>query len=138
MTSSYKGMRWHKCDLHIHTPADTLHWQGDRLIKGNEAEVAKEFAEACFLKGLQAIGVTDHNFINKNFIPHLQKAFAEVEDEWGHKTTIFPGFEFEAAGVGRGTHVLGLFAPDTHLDQIDSILTKCGIRYPRKNAVGSF
>lgn len=136
MTSPYKGMRWHKCDLHVHTPADARHWQGAPLIERNEAEAAKEFAEACFLKGLEAIGLTDHNFLNKNFIPHLQNAFAEIEDEWGQKITIFPGFEFEAAGVGRGTHVLGLFAPDTHLDRIDSILTECGIRYPRKNAAG--
>ena len=26
MPTEYKGMRWYKCDLHIHTPEDARHW----------------------------------------------------------------------------------------------------------------
>ena len=134
MTSCYKGMRWLKCDLQMQTPADARHWAGDRLEAGQEAAAAKAFAEACYEKGLDVVGITDHNFLSKDFIPHLQTAFDEIEREFSHKITLFPGFEFEAAGVGRGVHVLCLFEPGTDLTRLDSILTECGVSYPRVNA----
>ena len=136
MTSCYKGMRWLKCDLQMQTPADTRHWAGDRLEAGQEAAAAKAFAEACYQQRLGVVGITDHNFLSKDFIPHLQAAFNEIERDFSHKITLFPGFEFEAAGVGRGVHVLCLFEPGTDLTRLDSILTECGVSYPRVNAAG--
>lgn len=136
MTFCYKGMRWLKCDLQMQTPADARHWAGDRLEAGQEVAAAKAFAEACYEKGLDVVGITDHNFLSKDFIPHLQTAFDEIEREFSHKITLFPGFEFEAAGVGRGVHVLCLFEPGTDLTRLDSILTECGVSYPRVNAAG--
>lgn len=130
MTISYKGMRWLKCDLQMQTPADVLHWAGERLINGQEAEVAKAFAEACYRAELDVVGITDHNFLSKDFLPHLQTAFEEIEREFNHKITLFPGFEFEA-DVGKGMHVLCLFEPGTDVDEIDHILTECGVVRPR-------
>ncbi len=132
----YKGMHWLKSDLHMHTPVDVRHWTGDRLVDGQEAKTAKAFAEACYRTGLDVVGITDHNFLGWHFIPHLQSAFDEIEREFSHRITLFPGFEFEAAGVGRGVHVLCLFEPDSDLDRLDSILTECGIIYPRENVEG--
>ena len=136
MTSCYKGMCWLKCDLQMQTPADARHWAGDRLEAGQEAVAAKAFAEACYQQRLDVVGITDHNFLSKDFIPHLQTAFDEIDREFSHKITLFPGFEFEAAGVGRGVHVLCLFEPGTDLTRLDSILTECGVSYPRMNAAG--
>lgn len=136
MTSCYKGMCWLKCDLQMQTPADARHWAGDRLEAGQEAAAAKAFAEACYQQRLDVVGITDHNFLSKDFIPHLQTAFDEIDREFSHKITLFPGFEFEAAGVGRGVHVLCLFEPGTDLSRLDSILTECGVSYPRVNAAG--
>ena len=85
MISGYKGMRWLKCDLQMQTPADARHWAGDRLEAGQEAVVAKAFAEACYEKRLDVVGITDHNFLSKDFIPHLQTAFDEIEREFSHK-----------------------------------------------------
>lgn len=136
MTSFYKGMRWLKCDLQMQTPADSRHWVGDRLEAGQEAAAAKAFAEACYSQGLNVVGITDHNFLSKDFIPYLQLAFEEIERDFNHKITLFPGFEFEAAGVGRGVHILCLFDPGADLARIDSILTECGVSYPRVNAAG--
>ena len=130
MTSHYKGMRWLKCDLHMHTPADTRHWAGDCLISGQEPVAAKAFAKACYEKNLAVVGIADHNFLSKDFIPHLLSALEEIEREFGHKITLFPGFEFEA-DIGRGMHVLCLFEPGTSIDEIDHILTECGVERPR-------
>lgn len=134
MTSSYKGMRWLKCDLQMQTPADTQHWAGARLEVGQEAAAAEAFAEACYQQRLDVVGITDHNFLSRDFIPHLQSAFASIEREHGHKIALFPGFEFEAAGVGRGVHILCLFEPGSDLSGLDSILTECGVGYPRVSA----
>lgn len=136
MISPYKGMRWLKCDLQMQTPADVRHWVGDRMIAGQEAEAAKAFAEACYQAGLDVVGITDHNFLSKDFLPYLQTAFDEIEREFCHKITLFPGFEFEAAGVGRGVHVLCMFGPGADLQLLDSILTECGVAYPRVNGNG--
>ena len=133
MLSKYTGMRWLKCDLQMQTPADARHWIGERMIRGEEYKAAKAFAEACYEARLDVVGITDHNFLSKDFLPFLQVAFDEIEQKYEHKITLFPGFEFEAAGVGRGVHVLCLFNPNSDLAQVDSILTECGIRYPRKN-----
>lgn len=129
-------MRWLKCDLQMQTPADAQHWQGDRLLPGQELTSARAFAEACFQAGLQIVGITDHNFLSRDFILHLQKAFTELEQQRAYRVCLFPGFEFEAAGVGRGVHILCLFEPTSDLARLDAILTECGVAYPRVDAAG--
>lgn len=128
--NEYLGMRWFKCDLQVHTPADSQHWQGSPIVFGQESQSATEFAEACHRTGLDVIAVTDHNYLSKDFLPYLKDALAEIEHKHGHKITLFPGFEFEA-DVGKGMHVLCLFEPDTDLLCIDHILTECGVFLPR-------
>jgi len=130
MSNPYKGMQWLKCDLQMQTPADARHWTGERLETGQEDDAAKAFAEACYRQGLDVVGITDHNFLSKSFIPHLQAALEEIEREFGHKITLFPGFEIEA-DVGKGMHVLCLFEPGTSIDDIDHVLTECGVGRPR-------
>ena len=126
-------MNWLKCDLQMQTPADSLHWLGDQMVPGSEQQAAQSFAEACYEKRLDVVGITDHNFLGKDFLPLLKVAFGQIFDMHGHRITMFPGFEFEAAGVGRGVHVLCLFNPDDDLTLLDSILTECGVGYPRVN-----
>ena len=130
MNTKYKGMRWLKCDLQMHTLADARCWTGDRLETGQEAAAAKAFAEACYHQHLEVVGITDHNFLSKDFFPYLLTAFEEIEQEHRHKITLFTGFELEA-DVGKGMHVLCLFEPGTSTDDIDHILTECGVGRPR-------
>jgi hypothetical protein len=46
-----------------------------------------------------------------------------------------PAFEF-TANVGKGVHVLAIFEPTADLDQIDHILTECGVSHPRQTSSG--
>ncbi|HAU0926969.1 TPA: AAA family ATPase [Legionella pneumophila] len=132
MSINYEGMRWLKCDLQMQTPADLQNWQGEPLTAGQENVFAQKFAEACYATGLNVIGITDHNFLSKDLIPKIKEALKEIERKYSHQIIMFPGFEFEAAGVGKGAHILCLFEPETDLNKIDSILTECGIGHPRK------
>src|SRR5699024_4996033 len=120
-----------KCDLQMQTPADKKHWLGDPLVAGKEQEAADAYAEACYQAGLDVVGITEHNFLNRDFLSFLQGAFKKIQKSYGHKITLLPGFEFEAAGVGRRVHILCLFEPDTPVENLDAILTECGIRVPR-------
>lgn len=129
-------MQWLKCDLHMQTPADSSHWIGAGMVAGQEKKAAKDFATACYEKGLDVVGITDHNFLSKGFLPYLHSAMEEIARSFGHVITLFPGFEFEAAGVGRGVHILCLFEPDSDLSRADSVLTECGVEYPRTKASG--
>ena len=137
MAADYTGMRWFKCDLQMQTPADAHHWLGDQhLDETNAAEIAEEYARACYDAGLDVIGITDHNFLSKDFIPELRSALDRLEGEYGRHIALFPGFEFEA-DVGKGIHVLCLFEQGTDLDTVDHALTTCGVEPPRVNG-GTF
>lgn len=136
MEANYKGMRWLKCDLQMQTPADAQHWEGAGLVQGKEEEAAQRFAEACHQAGLDLVGITDHNFLSKDFIPYLRKAFKEIERKQGHRITLFPGFEFTSTGVGKGVHILCLFEPETDLDEIGTVLVECGVSFPKNKAGG--
>ena len=53
MDIPYKGARWFKCDLHLHTPASECFL--------NKQVSADEWVQACLDAGLHCVAVTDHN-----------------------------------------------------------------------------
>lgn len=134
ISAEYKGMRWYKCDLHMHTPVDKAHWRGS-CIQDNPKCEAEEYIRICYAEGLECIAITDHNFRSKEFIPYLAEAIDKFKDEYGYEIILFPGFEI-TADVGRGIHVIALFDPNIPLENIDHILTNCGIPMPRQKAGG--
>ncbi|MEW6220227.1 MAG: TrlF family AAA-like ATPase [Thermodesulfobacteriota bacterium] len=132
----FQGMRWHKCDLHLHTPADRKHWRGQPLGT-NLAETAEAYIRQCYEARLEVIAITDHNFAAKAFLPHLQRAAESLAPQYDdRRITLFPGFEI-TANVGKGMHVLALFEPGTDLEKIDHTLTLCGVPMPRSKGDGS-
>lgn len=128
----YQGMRWFKCDLQMQTPADAPHWRGAQMgaTVDEQKAAALTYIRRCYEVGLEAIAITDHNYLSKSFIPLLQEAIHSLTGEFGYRMVLFPGFEFEA-DVGKGVHVLGIFEPDANLDELDHLLTECGVPYPR-------
>ena len=132
--SEYRGMRWFKCDLHMHTPADPGHWRG--AVSVDDGEAADRYARRCYEEGLECIAITDHNFASKAFLPQLREAAARLSDEYGYELAVFPGSEI-TADVGRGMHVLALFEPGMALDEIDHALTSCGVPTPRQKPDGT-
>lgn len=130
--ADYEGMRWFKCDLQMQTPADARHWRGKPMgaTEAERIEAAEAFVRRCYEVQLEVVAVTDHNYLSRDFIPLLQQAVHKFTGEFGYRLIIFPGFEFEA-DVGKGIHVLALFEPDSKLDELDHVLTACGVGYPR-------
>lgn len=128
----FEGMRWFKCDLQMGTPADAVHWRGQPMGKTPEEQgaAADAYIRRCYEEGLEAIAVTDHNFLSKDFIPLMQAAIHKMTGEFGYSIVLFPGFEFEA-DVGKGVHVLAVFDPQANLGELDHLLTQCGVNFPR-------
>ncbi len=129
---TYQGARFYKCDLQMGTPADSKHWRGTRIGSSDQDKraTAEAYVRRCYEVGLEVIANTDHNFASKDFIPYLRDAIDRLAKEFDYRIILFPGYEF-TADVGFGCHVLALFDPDTDLDQIDHVLTDCGVPYPR-------
>lgn len=130
--ADYQGMRWFKCDLQMQTPADAQHWRGAPMGASLDEQkaAAAAYMRRCYEVGLEVIAITDHNYLSRSFIPLLQEAIHKLTGEFGYRMVLFPGFEFEA-DVGKGVHVLGLFEPDANLDELDHVLTQCGVSFPR-------
>ena len=135
-SSDYQGMRWFKSDLHMHTPADAGHWLGESM-GADPREFARRFVRRCYEEHLECIAVTEHNFASKAFLSQLRNAIKELTSEFDYEIVLFPGFEF-MADVGKGMHVLALFEPGAELNEIDHVLTQCGVPMPRQKPDGSF
>ncbi|MBF0308073.1 MAG: hypothetical protein HQL56_00905 [Magnetococcales bacterium] len=137
--SAYRGMRWFKCDLHVHTPEDGS-WRDAETRLGDPRRIKKEgtfdetdvqekarkFLIRCHETGLHLIGVTDHNFSARDahrdwFLSHLIEQNEPVAESVGRDPlTIFPGFE-----VDIGYHLVCLFPPvkkSEDLKKLDEIL----------------
>jgi predicted metal-dependent phosphoesterase TrpH len=115
--------RFYKSDLHMHSPLDKS-WR-DRATKicdadtdERKAEVADLYLRRCHAVELDVIAVVDHNFGRSPeapFLNWLRLRNRPVADELGKEPLIiFPGFEIECR-VGRGGHIVCLFAHEQHL-----------------------
>ncbi|MBI5605712.1 MAG: AAA family ATPase [Deltaproteobacteria bacterium] len=133
----YQGMRWFKCDLHVHTPEDAGHWNDSsiRLLSPRSEEdlqeKARRFLRYCHDLELDCIAVTDHNFSaetdhRKWFLTHVIEQNKTAADSSGRAPlVIFPGFELDIR-----YHVLCLFEPvkeGKRLQTISDILTNMGM-----------
>src|SRR4030042_2190296 len=88
---TYKGTRWHKCDLHLHTIAS--------LCFEDKAVTAQQWVDKAIKEGLNCVAVTDHN--SGPSIDKIKMAAA------GTELLVFPGVELtcDASKI----HLLVLF-----------------------------
>ena len=56
--NNYQGMKWLKCDLHMHSPLDNINWRDNFLTDKNENITS--FAKACLNAELDVIAITNH------------------------------------------------------------------------------
>ncbi len=107
---SYKGTRWYKCDLHLHTPASTCF--------RDQAVSPEQWVKRAIEAGLDCVAVTDHN----------TGAFIDVIKEAAEGTglTVFPGTEITCSD--RKIHLLVLFNVDKTRADIEDFLIRAKIR----------
>jgi hypothetical protein len=125
--------KWHKIDLHIHTPASSDYQEPQvtylDILRRAEAQ------------GLEIISLTDHNTVAG--YRHMQEEIRQLEllETLGRltkeekdrlreyrrllkKILVLPGFEFTAT---FGFHILGIFSPEKDLRELEHLLLSLNI-----------
>ena len=112
----YVGLRWYKCDFHLHTMCSACYRE--------KKDTPSEWVEEVKRKGLQCIAITDHN--DYRGIDEI-KAICE-----GEGIVVFPAVELSCDS--SKIHILILF--DVHCEGADvrDFLAKVGIT---KNELGN-
>ncbi len=126
-------MQWYRMDLHLHTPGSADYQEPD--ISYLDILLHAE------MRGLDIIAFTDHNTVSGyrammeeieqlEYLEQLGRIKGDEKrrlDEYRRlleKILVLPGFEFTAT---FGFHILGIFAPDTPVRQIEHILLSLNI-----------
>jgi len=107
----FKGSRWYKCDLHLHTPASRCF--------ANQDVTAEQWVDRAIEQGLHCVAVTDHNTPLR--IKDIQDAATDKQ------ITVFPGVEL-TCDSGK-IHLLILFDPSKGEEEVRSFLSKCDIEH---------
>lgn len=106
----FKGSKWYKCDLHLHTTASQCFQ--------DQAVSAKEWVERAIQQGLDCVAVTDHNTgVNIDLIKAAAKEFNLV---------VFPGVEITCDT--SKIHLLILFDVDKSSADIRDFLVRADIK----------
>lgn len=108
---TYKGTRWYKCDLHLHTKAS--------LCFEDRSVTANQWVKRAIEQGLNCVAVTDHN--TPSGISAIQEAANETN------LIVFPGVEITCDT--SKIHLLVLFDPSKGEEDIKSFLSKCDIEH---------
>ncbi|WBF68813.1 AAA family ATPase [Desulfovibrio subterraneus] len=112
--STYNGMKWYKCDFHMHSPSDPS-WLDDKV--SSDKEGGESYIRRCYEVGLDVIAITNHGCYGLDFTDQLRSTANSLAHEYGRKLHIFYGFEL-IANVGKGFHVLAIFDEKTNKDVI--------------------
>lgn len=107
----FKGSKWYKCDLHLHTTASECF--ADREVTPDQ------WVDRAIEQGLHCVAVTDHN--TPLGIKEIQEAAKDKP------LTIFPGVEITCDP--SKVHLLILFDPSKGEEEIKSFLSKCDIEH---------
>lgn len=115
MTTSldFKGTRWYKCDLHLHTTASNCFQ--DRNV------TPEQWVKKAIARGLNCVAVTDHN--TGNMVDKIKSAAS------GTCLTVFPGVEITCDT--SKVHLLVIFDVSKSTSDVNDFLIRCEI--PRKS-----
>ena len=105
----FKGTRWLKCDLHLHTTESACF--RDRTV------TPEQWVQKAIDQGLNCVAVTDHN--SGNAIDQIKSAAAVVG------LVVFPGVEITCDT--SKIHLLILFDVDKTSADVNDFLIRCGI-----------
>lgn len=109
MTISFKGSRWFKCDLHLHTTASNCFQ--------DQTVTPAQWVQRALDQGLDCVAVTDHN--TGKMIDEIKTA-AE-----GTRLTIFPGVEITCDT--SKVHLLIIFDTTKTTSEVNDFLILCEI-----------
>jgi PHP family Zn ribbon phosphoesterase len=109
MNMPFKGTRWFKCDLHLHTPASNCF--EDKTV------TPEQWVDKAIEKGLNCVAVTDHN--TGEWIDKIKLAARDKN------LVVFPGVEITCDT--SKVHLLVLFNTNKTTNDVNDFIIRCGI-----------
>ncbi|CAC9620662.1 hypothetical protein [uncultured Gammaproteobacteria bacterium] len=106
----YKGTRWYKCDLHLHTVASKCFQ--------NETVTAEQWVDRAIEQGLNCVAITDHN--TGTSVDSIKEAAKDKN------LTVFPGVEITCDSAK--VHLLILFDVTKTSADIRDFLVRADIK----------
>ena len=106
----YVGLRWYKCDFHLHTMSIPCYKKKDDTVE--------EWLNAVNNAGLECIAVTDHN--------DYREIGEITEKAKAYNITVFPGVEVTCDS--SKIHVLIIFDINKTEDDVRAFLSKYGYK----------
>lgn len=110
LNMEFKGTRWYKTDLHLHTPASMC-------FRDRDTVSAKQWVDRCLEQGLDVVAITDHN--TGEWIDEIKKAAEDTN------LVVFPGVEVTCSE--SKVHMLVLFDIDKTRQDIEDFLININI-----------
>lgn len=104
----FRGLRWYKCDLHLHTTVSECF--RDKTI------TAEQWVQKCLDEGLHCVAVTDHN---------TGDGIDEIKTAAEGKIVVFPGVEVTCGDSKQ--HIIIIFDPSKNSSYVNEFLTYIGI-----------
>lgn len=106
---AFRGTRWFKCDLHLHTPASKCF--------EDKSVTPEQWVNKAIEKGLNCVAVTDHN--TGEWIDIIKKASI------GTGLIVYPGVEITCDT--SKVHLIVLFELNATTEDVNDFLISCGI-----------
>jgi len=118
-SAGYKGARWVRADLHLHSPHSRHFRYPPGLDRSHRDEIIGLYVERLARQGIEVAAITDYNMVRVEWFEALRDAAAARD------IALFPGVELSLSGVGKhGLHILAIFPQDADLEGINrSILS---------------
>lgn len=108
MKNNPRGSTWKKCDFHFHTPLSFDH--------NYKSQTPKETVDKFREEGVSLVAITDHYFIDPEYIQALR-------DESAGDITFLPGVEFRSDVGDKAVHMIGIFSEEKDLERLSNELS---------------
>ncbi len=125
---NYRGARWLRTDLHLHTPASQPHFRlpagVDFQSQATREDLVRRYVDRLALAGIKVGALTDYNLPRPEWYGPLIAAAEE------RGIFLYPGVELSLGNVGSGgLHVIAVFDRDVDLSSARLAIEKMH-KYP--------
>lgn len=106
----YRGARWMRADLHLHSPAS---FSFSKPAVGNAHEIAERYVHCLVEQRIEIAALTDYQMIHENWLTLIRDKAKK------HGILVYAGAELSFRYSKYGLHVLAIFPLDGSVDSIN-------------------
>ncbi len=118
---TYRGARWVRVDLHLHSPAVHSFKFPPGLDASQRQEVVRRYVDQLETQGIAVAAITDYQQIRREWFAPIHEAALQKG------IYVYPGVELSfggSTGGKGGVHVLAIFPFDADVDEVNRLIDK--------------